>query len=96
MHAGSLDKKPLDGQASIASALRTVATEQAGVAALAGEHARPCVVLAGRVDVGNREMRALGVESAYAMVERAGDRALTEPGAALEELAAHVAGQWSP
>ena len=35
MHAGSLDKKPLDGQASIASALRTVATEQAGVAALA-------------------------------------------------------------
>lgn len=68
----------------------------AGVAALAGEHARPCVVLAGRVDVGNREMRALGVESAYAMVERAGDRALTEPGAALEELAAHVAGQWSP
>lgn len=35
MHAGSLDKKPLDRQASIASALRTVATEQAGVAALA-------------------------------------------------------------
>lgn len=35
MHAGPLDKKPLDRQASIASALRTVATEQAGVAALA-------------------------------------------------------------
>lgn len=35
MHAGSLDKKPLDRQASIASALRTVATEQAGVEALA-------------------------------------------------------------
>lgn len=35
MHAGSLNKKPLDRQASIASALRTVATEQAGVAALA-------------------------------------------------------------
>ncbi|RWP41496.1 SIS domain-containing protein [Mesorhizobium sp.] len=35
MHAGSPDKKRLDGQASIASALRTVATEQAGVAALA-------------------------------------------------------------
>ena len=35
MHAGSLEKKPLDRQASIASALRTVATEQAGVAALA-------------------------------------------------------------
>ncbi len=35
MHAGSSEKKPLDSQASIASALRTVATEQAGVAALA-------------------------------------------------------------
>ncbi|RUV11039.1 SIS domain-containing protein, partial [Mesorhizobium sp. M5C.F.Ca.IN.020.32.2.1] len=35
MHARSPDKKRLDGQASIASALRTVATEQAGVAALA-------------------------------------------------------------
>lgn len=35
MHAGSPEKKPLDRQASIASALRTVATEQAGVAALA-------------------------------------------------------------
>jgi arabinose-5-phosphate isomerase len=35
MHAGYSEKKPLDSQASIASALRTVATEQAGVAALA-------------------------------------------------------------
>ena len=35
MHAGSLEKKQLDRQASIASALRTVATEQAGIAALA-------------------------------------------------------------
>ncbi|MBM2712301.1 KpsF/GutQ family sugar-phosphate isomerase [Mesorhizobium caraganae] len=35
MHARSPEKKPLDSQASIASALRTVATEQAGVAALA-------------------------------------------------------------
>ncbi|GGO87382.1 putative glycerate kinase [Nocardioides phosphati] len=67
----------------------------AGVARLAGEQARPCIVLAGRVEVGNREMRALGVESAYAMVERAGERALTEPVVVLEELAAHVAGQWS-
>ncbi|WP_421916431.1 KpsF/GutQ family sugar-phosphate isomerase [Mesorhizobium sp.] len=35
MHAGSLEKKQLDRRASIASALRTVATEQAGIAALA-------------------------------------------------------------
>lgn len=67
----------------------------AGVARLAGEHARPCIVLAGRVEVGNREMRALGVESAYAMVDRAGERAMAEPVEVLEELAAHVAGQWS-
>ncbi|MBZ9706435.1 KpsF/GutQ family sugar-phosphate isomerase [Mesorhizobium sp. ESP7-2] len=35
MHAKSPEKKPLDRQASIESALRTVATEQAGIAALA-------------------------------------------------------------
>lgn len=67
----------------------------AGVAALAGEQARPCIVLAGRVDVGSREMRALGVEAAYAMVDRAGERAMREPAAVLAELAAHVARQWS-
>ncbi len=67
----------------------------AGVARLAGEHARPCIVLAGRVEVGNREMRALGVESAYAMVDRAGERSMAEPVDVLAELAAHVAGQWS-
>lgn len=35
MHAGSLERKRPDSQAAIESALRTVATEQAGVAALA-------------------------------------------------------------
>ncbi|MFD9902360.1 SIS domain-containing protein [Mesorhizobium sp. UC22_110] len=34
MHAASLKKRPADRQAAIASALRTVATEQAGLAAL--------------------------------------------------------------
>lgn len=67
----------------------------AGVAGVAGVHACPCVVLAGRVDVGNREMRALGVESAYAMVEQAGERALHEPAVVLAELAGRVARQWS-
>ncbi len=65
------------------------------VAALAGEHARPCVVLAGRVEVGSREMRALGVESAYSMTDLAGERALTHPDEVLPELAARVAVQWS-
>ncbi|TJU94160.1 MAG: KpsF/GutQ family sugar-phosphate isomerase, partial [Mesorhizobium sp.] len=35
MHAGSSERKQPDRQAAIESALRTVATEQAGMAALA-------------------------------------------------------------
>jgi glycerate kinase len=67
-----------------------------GVAQVAGEALRPCVVLAGRVDVGAREMRALGVESAYSMVDVVGERqALREPAAALADLAERVARTWS-
>jgi glycerate kinase len=40
-----------------------------GVAFAAQEVAVPCIVLAGRVDIGSREMRTLGVESAYSMSE---------------------------
>src|SRR5204863_2810630 len=40
-----------------------------GVAAVSVQALRPCVVLAGRVLVGSREMRALGVESAYSLVD---------------------------
>jgi glycerate 2-kinase len=67
-----------------------------GVAQVAEEALRPCVVLAGRVLVGSREMRALGIESAYSLVELVGeDRALAEPAAALAELAARAARTWS-
>ncbi|HEX5089237.1 MAG TPA: glycerate kinase [Nocardioides sp.] len=67
-----------------------------GVATIAEEALRPCVVLAGRVEVGAREMRALGVESAYSMVDLVGEgRAFAEPAAALAELAARVARTWS-
>jgi glycerate kinase len=67
-----------------------------GVATVAEEALRPCVVLAGRVEVGAREMRALGVESAYAVAELVGEeRAFAEPAAALGELAARVARTWS-
>jgi glycerate kinase len=67
-----------------------------GVATVAEEALRPCVVLAGRVEVGAREMRALGVESAYSMVDLVGEgRAFAEPAAALAELAARVARTWS-
>jgi glycerate 2-kinase len=67
-----------------------------GVAAVAGQAARPCIALAGRVLVGSREMRALGVESAYAMVDQVGEeRSLAEPRAALADLAERVARTWA-
>jgi glycerate 2-kinase len=66
------------------------------VAAVAAEALRPCVALAGKVLVGSREMRALGVESAYAIVDLVGEeRAFAEPVEALAELAERVARTWS-
>jgi glycerate kinase len=67
-----------------------------GVAELAAEALVPCVALAGQVLVGSREMRALGVESAYSLVELIGeDRAFAEPYAALADLAERIARTWS-
>jgi glycerate kinase len=67
-----------------------------GVAAVAAEALRPCIALAGQVLVGSREMRALGIESAYSLVELVGeDRALGAPADALADLAARVARTWS-
>ncbi len=67
-----------------------------GVAAAAARGARPCIVLAGQVEVGSREMRAMGVESAYAMADVVGlDRSMADPHAALAQLAARVARTWS-
>lgn len=67
-----------------------------GVARVAGEAIRPCIALAGRVLVGSREMRALGVESAYAMEDLVGlERALAEPRTSLAALAERVARTWS-
>lgn len=66
-----------------------------GVAEIANAALRPCIALAGRVLVGSREMRALGIESAYSLVDLVGEeRALTEPADALAELAARVARTW--
>ena len=71
-------------------------TVPAGVAAVAQRALRPCVVLAGRVLVGSREMRALGIESAYAAVDLVGQEcSLHRPAEALAELAARVARTWS-
>ncbi len=67
-----------------------------GVARAAEAALIPCVVIAGRVEVGNREMRAMGVSSAYALVDVAGrDRAFGRPAEALAETATRVARTWS-
>ena len=67
-----------------------------GVAEIAGRAIRPCVVLAGQVHVGAREMRAMGVESAYSVVDLVGrDAAFAEPAASLAALAQRVARTWS-
>jgi glycerate kinase len=68
-----------------------------GVAAVAGAAARPCIVLAGQVVVGSREMRAMGVESAYSVADLVGiDAAMGEAYASLAALAERVARTWSP
>ena len=67
-----------------------------GVAVVANEALRPCIALAGQVLVGSREMRALGIESAYSLVDLVGEeRAFAQPAAALSELAERVARSWS-
>jgi len=67
-----------------------------GVAQFAAAAARPCIVLAGNVSVGSREMRAMGVESAYAMVDLVGEsRSLGEPHTSLADLAERAARTWS-
>lgn len=67
-----------------------------GVAALAAEHAVPCVVLAGQVRIGRREAAAYGVEAEHAVADLVGlDEALTRPAEGLTALAARVARQWS-
>lgn len=68
-----------------------------GVAARAAGAARPCIVLAGQVTVGTREMRAMGVESAYGAADVAGvEASLADPYGTLARLAERVARTWSP
>ena len=67
-----------------------------GVATVAEEALRPCVVLAGQVLVGSREMRALGIESAYSLVDLVGEeRAMSDPSGSLRDLATRIARSWS-
>jgi glycerate kinase len=67
-----------------------------GVAMIAAEALQPCIALAGKVLVGSREMRALGVESAYSMVDLVGEEAsFADPAGSLAALAERTARSWS-
>ena len=67
-----------------------------GVAAIAAEALQPCIALAGQVLVGSREMRALGVESAYSTVDLVGEAAsFADPAGSLAALAERTARSWS-
>ena len=67
-----------------------------GVAEVATAALVPCIALAGQVLVGSRETRALGVESAYSVVDLVGEeRSLGAPAEALAELAERTARTWS-
>lgn len=69
----------------------------AAVAALAQKEGVPCLVVAGQVEAGRREMASAGVDAAYAVADLAGsvEEALAEPAGWLADLAGHVAGEWS-
>ncbi|TCC05572.1 glycerate kinase [Kribbella soli] len=68
----------------------------AGVAKVANDAMRPCVVLAGKVLIGSREMRAMGVESAYALVDAVGEeQAFADPHGSLAAVAERVARTWA-
>jgi glycerate kinase len=67
-----------------------------GLAEMAGVAMRPCIAVAGDVQVGTRELRANGVEAAYSLVEMVGkDAAFTKPAESLAAAAARVAKTWS-
>jgi glycerate kinase len=68
----------------------------AGVARLAEQALRPCIVLAGKVSMSGREMRTLGVDAAYSLVDSVGEeRAVGQAYDSLVQVAARVARTWS-
>jgi glycerate 2-kinase len=67
----------------------------AGVARAGQETGRPTVVLAGRVEVGRRELSNAGIDSAYAVVDLPESERGHNPAAELAALAARVARTWS-
>ncbi|MFC0624453.1 glycerate kinase family protein [Kribbella deserti] len=68
----------------------------AGVAKVANDAMRPCVVLAGKVLIGAREMRTMGVESAYSLVDAVGEeKAFADAYGSLATVAERVAKTWA-
>jgi glycerate kinase len=82
---GKLDAQSLRGKAPV------------GVARAAAAHGVPVVVLAGAVEVADRELRAAGFEEAHALLELEPDqgRAMAEAAALLERLAERVGRAWA-
>ncbi len=67
-----------------------------GVAATAAAHGVPCLVLAGQVRLGRRELGAAGLAGAYAVADAVGlDASLADPAGTLAALAGVVAREWS-
>lgn len=68
-----------------------------GIASVATDQAKPCVVIAGQILVGRREYSAMGVAAAYSVSEFAGgaEVSLADPVGTLTAAAARVAGTWS-
>lgn len=69
----------------------------AGVASAAGERGLPCVVVAGRIDVGRREAAAAGVTGSYSLADHFADArtALERPAEGLRALGGRLARDWS-
>lgn len=67
------------------------------VAAGAAERGIPCVVIAGQVSVGRREMAAAGVQEAYSVSDHVGSvqKSIADARKSLIATARHVARQWS-
>ncbi|MFI9570310.1 glycerate kinase [Microbispora rosea] len=78
---GSIDEQTLHGKAPV------------GVAAAAVKHGVPVVAVCGRRTVGDDELRAAGIEAAYALTDVEPDvrRCMAEAGPLLERLAARIA-----
>lgn len=67
-----------------------------GVARLAQDAGVPCVVVAGRVGLGRRQVAAYGIDATYSLTDHAGEqRAMSEPAEVLREVSERIAREWA-